>query len=123
MYLGYSALEDFFPTWEMKPNVTCDDKECVKRQKEFQKNPVYMQLDFMSSEEDGKAPVHEESFGIEIVDETSAGDLADDTEVTHGLRTEYKKTQSSGQEAGDSNAQPIQSGESLEELMSRMKNL
>ena len=123
MYLGYSALEDFFPSWEIKPNVTCEDKECVNRQKEFQMNPVNRQLDFMTQEDDNHAPLHEETFGIEIVEETAAGDLVDDTEVTHGLRSEYKKPQGSFQDAGDNVAQLKQSGESLEELMSRMKNL
>lgn len=123
MYLGYSALEDFFPSWEIKPNVTCEDKECVNRQKEFQMNPVNRQLDFMTQEDDNHAPLHEETFGIEIVEETTAGDLVDDTEVTHGLRSEYKKPQGSFQDAGDNVAQLKQSGESLEELMSRMKNL
>ena len=35
-YLGYNALQDFFPTMAMKPNPTCDDSFCRQRQKEFQ---------------------------------------------------------------------------------------
>jgi ubiquitin-like modifier-activating enzyme 5 len=34
-YLGYNALLDFFPTMSLKPNETCSDSFCVKRQKEF----------------------------------------------------------------------------------------
>ena len=37
-YLGYNALEDFFPTMSMKPNPNCDDSYCRKRQKEYQEN-------------------------------------------------------------------------------------
>jgi len=34
-YLGYNALQDFFPTMSLKPNETCSDSFCVKRQQEF----------------------------------------------------------------------------------------
>ena len=33
-YLGYNALLDFFPTMTLKPNESCADSFCVKRQKE-----------------------------------------------------------------------------------------
>ncbi len=35
-YLGYNALEDFFPTLDMKPNSQCDNNHCVTRQQEYQ---------------------------------------------------------------------------------------
>lgn len=31
-YLGYSAMKDFFPTMEMKPNVECTNSHCRKQQ-------------------------------------------------------------------------------------------
>lgn len=31
-YLGYSAMKDFFPTMTLRPNPTCEDSWCVKRQ-------------------------------------------------------------------------------------------
>jgi len=31
-YLGYNALKDFFPTMEIKPNVTCSNSHCVALQ-------------------------------------------------------------------------------------------
>lgn len=34
-YLGYSALKDFFPTMKMKPNSSCEDTFCLRRQREF----------------------------------------------------------------------------------------
>ncbi len=37
-YLGYNALLDFFPTMSLKPNETCSDSFCVRRQKEFKVN-------------------------------------------------------------------------------------
>ena len=35
-YLGYNALQDFFPTMTMKPNPQCDDSHCRKQQALFQ---------------------------------------------------------------------------------------
>uniref|UniRef100_A0AAA9S8G3 Ubiquitin-like modifier-activating enzyme 5 n=2 Tax=Bos TaxID=9903 RepID=A0AAA9S8G3_BOVIN len=36
-YLGYNAMQDFFPTMSMKPNPQCDDRNCRKQQKEYKK--------------------------------------------------------------------------------------
>lgn len=34
-YLGYNAMEDFFPTWPMRPNPVCTNKQCVKLQTKY----------------------------------------------------------------------------------------
>lgn len=34
-YLGYTALKDFFPTMEMRPNPQCSNQACQDRQKEY----------------------------------------------------------------------------------------
>jgi hypothetical protein len=34
-YLGYNALQDFFPTMSMKPNEQCDDNHCMRQQAEY----------------------------------------------------------------------------------------
>ncbi|KAK6491854.1 ubiquitin-like modifier-activating enzyme 5 [Huso huso] len=34
-YLGYNAMQDFFPTVVIKPNTQCDDRHCRKQQKEY----------------------------------------------------------------------------------------
>jgi len=31
-YLGYNALQDFFPVMSMKPNEQCDDNHCKRQQ-------------------------------------------------------------------------------------------
>uniref|UniRef100_A0ABI8A4I7 Ubiquitin-like modifier-activating enzyme 5 n=2 Tax=Felinae TaxID=338152 RepID=A0ABI8A4I7_FELCA len=36
-YLGYNAMQDFFPTMSMKPNPQCDDRNCRKQQEEYKK--------------------------------------------------------------------------------------
>ena len=38
-YLGYNAMQDFFPTMGLKPNTSCDDKFCRQRQTEFAAKP------------------------------------------------------------------------------------
>ena len=35
-YLGYSALNDFFPTMTLRPNVQCENKHCRDRQQDYQ---------------------------------------------------------------------------------------
>jgi hypothetical protein len=35
-YLGYNALQDFFPTMAIKPNENCDDRHCRIQQAKFQ---------------------------------------------------------------------------------------
>ena len=35
-YLGYSAMTDFFPSMEMKPNPSCTNSMCRKRQSSYQ---------------------------------------------------------------------------------------
>jgi ubiquitin-like modifier-activating enzyme 5 len=34
-YLGYSSLTDYFPTMNIKPNPTCDHKDCIARQADW----------------------------------------------------------------------------------------
>lgn len=35
-YLGYSALSDYFPSMEVKPNAECGNAECLRRQAEHE---------------------------------------------------------------------------------------
>merc|ERR1719309_893577 len=36
-YVGYNALSDFFPKMSMKPNPSCDNRDCCQRQEEWKK--------------------------------------------------------------------------------------
>lgn len=38
-YLGYNAMQDFFPTMMLKPNPNCEDNYCRQRQQEYQAKP------------------------------------------------------------------------------------
>lgn len=61
-YLGYNAMEDFFPTMTLKPNPNCDDAHCKQRQKEYLAIPKIQQKQTAVIEE---KPVHEDNeWGI-----------------------------------------------------------
>lgn len=34
-YLGYNAMQDFFPTMAMKANPQCNDRYCRRQQEEY----------------------------------------------------------------------------------------
>jgi len=124
-YLGYNALDDFFPTWSMKPNPECSDRFCLDRQKDFQaKNhdkPV--EVDHNLQEQEEKAPSIENEFGIELVESHQQEERS--FEVTKGLQYAYLKDQKSSQaddllESEDVIETPI---ESVEELMAKLKKI
>lgn len=57
-YLGYSALTDFFPTMQLKPNPACDDSFCQERQREVAARPkLEVSLEVAAEEE----VVHEDN--------------------------------------------------------------
>ena len=39
-YLGYNAMQDFFPSMMLKPNPGCEEMVCQQRQKEYQVKSV-----------------------------------------------------------------------------------
>lgn len=79
-FLGYSALKDFFPSYEMKPNPQCSNAVCLRCQAE---HAAYLESDeykaLRAAEEEAAAaeaaaPLHEENeWGIVV----ESGDGAD----------------------------------------------
>ena len=60
-YLGYNAMEDFFPIMTLRPNPNCDDEYCKQRQKEYLAKPKIQQNQIAIIEK----PVHEDNkWGI-----------------------------------------------------------
>lgn len=123
-YLGYNALDDFFPTWSMKANPECNDKFCVQRQKEYAEKlrllpPV--KEDETESQEKVEEPAANE-FGIEVV---ASHEEEDSTHVASGLRYAYQKAPSTikDESVKEELGEPLaDTGESLEELMAKLKN-
>lgn len=121
-YLGYNALEDFFPTMSLKPNPQCEDSFCRQHQKEFQaKEKVELKLE--KTEE--QPVVHEENeWGICVVSEISEEELKEDEtsnmKLAEGLKLAYTKPVA----AKDDECNTVDvSEQSLEDLMAQMKSL
>ncbi|XP_027196905.2 ubiquitin-like activating enzyme 5 [Dermatophagoides pteronyssinus] len=126
-YLGYNALNDFFPQMSMKPNPNCDDSNCCRRQKEY----IQQQLNQPSSEQskihDNKEDVieHDDNeWNISVIDESNIESI-DQTNVAEGIRYAYETRQTSNNEneLSTTTNQTSNNDVSLEELMKQMKNL
>jgi len=116
-YLGYNAMLDFFPTLSMKPNVTCDEYHCRKRQAEYQvelaTRPV-VEKEVVQEVE----VVHEENdWGICVVSE-DIGDAGGSQDVVQGVSLAYSP-QSPSVQVEQHTDQDGEEEESLEELMAR----
>ncbi|XP_052814608.1 ubiquitin-like modifier-activating enzyme 5 [Mya arenaria] len=124
-YLGYNALQDFFPTMSMKPNETCDDRHCIRRQAEYKKReaakPKTEKLEVKEEE-----VVHEDNpFEIELVSETTCeeSEAAEGSQIqlAEGLKVAY--TVPAPENNSGSGDTVETSGQSLDDLMAQMKSL
>ncbi|XP_037380243.1 ubiquitin-like modifier-activating enzyme 5 [Talpa occidentalis] len=123
-YLGYNAMQDFFPTMSMKPNPQCDDRNCRKQQEEYKKKVAALPKQEVVQEEE--EIVHEDNeWGIELVSEVSEEELKNSSgpvpDLPEGITVAYtipKKQEDSVHEVSVED-----SGESLEDLMAKMKNM
>ncbi|XP_070569548.1 ubiquitin-like modifier-activating enzyme 5 [Ptychodera flava] len=122
-YLGYSAMTDFFPMMTMKPNPNCDDSFCRKRQQEFKEKEAAKPKE-ENVEEKVEEVLHETNeFGIELVSDPQEDESTSDVNppsLPKGLQYAYdvpdpNKTDAA-EEVGDT-------GESLEDLMAKMKSM
>ncbi|XP_004529727.1 ubiquitin-like modifier-activating enzyme 5 [Ceratitis capitata] len=90
-YLGYNAMNDFFPRMSLKPNPQCDDRHCQERQKEYQARPKAV-VEERGVEDD--LPIHETNeWGIELVDDSPT--VAEEVKISRnnvatGLRLAYE---------------------------------
>ncbi|RZC32097.1 ubiquitin-like modifier-activating enzyme 5, partial [Asbolus verrucosus] len=112
-YLGYSALTDFFPNMNLKPNPNCDDSNCCLRQEEFAAKPKTQVVESVREEK----PLHDDNeWGISLVDESVENALDTETVATGvGLAYTIPAKRAQGDQANSTDA-------SLEELMAQMKS-
>ncbi|XP_015103629.2 ubiquitin-like modifier-activating enzyme 5 isoform X1 [Vicugna pacos] len=123
-YLGYNAMQDFFPTMSMKPNPQCDDRNCRKQQEEYKKKVAALPKQEVVQEEE--EIVHEDNeWGIELVSEVSEEELKNSSgpvpDLPEGITVAYtipKKQEDSVPEVTVEDSE-----ESLEDLMAKMKNM
>ncbi|XP_058150945.1 ubiquitin-like modifier-activating enzyme 5 isoform X2 [Dasypus novemcinctus] len=123
-YLGYNAMQDFFPTMSMKPNPQCEDKNCRKQQDEYKKKVAALPKQEVVQEE--KAIIHEDNeWGIELVSEVSEEELKNSLgpvpDLPEGITVAY--TIPKKQEDSVPEVTVEDSSESLEDLMAKMKNI
>ena len=125
-YLGYNAMDDFFPKMSMKPNPDCDDYHCLSNQKAFTAKEIERLKNLPAEVEDCPSEneiLHEENeWGISLVDEDQP-DVQENTsaELTTGVRLAYERRVTRTSDAPLMEEE--QSEQSLEDLMNQMKQL
>nr|CAG4651029.1 EOG090X07G2 [Simocephalus serrulatus] len=120
-YLGYNAMQDFFPTMMMKPNDGCDDYYCRLRQKEY-KEAVALKPVQDDIAEVAVVVLHEDNeWGISLVDESEPVKNDAHIEIAPGIRAAYELPDED--EVPVSSSEPVDTSVSLEELMAQMKSM
>eukprot|EP01089_Gocevia_fonbrunei_P003193 TRINITY_DN130_c0_g1_i2.p1 TRINITY_DN130_c0_g1~~TRINITY_DN130_c0_g1_i2.p1 ORF type:complete len:282 (+),score=39.48 TRINITY_DN130_c0_g1_i2:62-907(+) len=121
-YLGYNAMEDFFPKWEMKPNDSCTNSLCAQRQKEYEEftkaNPK------IAIQEDSHETkiVHEANdWGITLVDENE--DTEPSLEGTESLPLGVRRLYDSSQTDKNRETVVIDDNTAVEDLAAQLKAL
>lgn len=125
-YLGYNAMQDFFPTMTMKPNPQCDDGNCRRHQEKYKKKEAARPSQSTPKKEDEKIVHEDNEWGIELVSEVTEEELKNSSgpipALPEGIKMAY--TVPKKQEGSVSGEVAVEdSGESLEDLMTRMKNM
>ncbi|XP_058036995.1 ubiquitin-like modifier-activating enzyme 5 isoform X1 [Ahaetulla prasina] len=123
-YLGYNALQDFFPTMTMKPNPQCSDRNCRMQQEQYKKKEAMNPKEELIDQEE--EIVHEDNdWGIELVSEISEEELKDDCssvpDLPEGITLAY--TIPNKKENVPAGEMVEECEESLEELIAKMKNI
>lgn len=123
-YLGYNALDDFFPTMQMKPNPQCDDNHCVRQQEEFKKREEMEPKEITLEIEISPVEHEENEWEIELVSETTEAELkaaeGDGPVLSEGIKLAYTvpgKTSSTNEESVENTEL------SIDELMSQLKTI
>ncbi|GLH01512.1 Ubiquitin-like modifier-activating enzyme 5 [Gryllus bimaculatus] len=127
-YLGYNALQDFFPTMRLRPNPLCEDSHCRRQQEEWaNKAPTNPAEADMAAGGD-EPVVHEDNeWGISLVDESApseepegAGDVLG---LVQGVKTAYSLPATTSDAKEEAGALAADADVSLEELMAQMKTI
>lgn len=122
-YLGYNAMQDFFPSMAMKANPQCDDRHCRRQQEEFKiKEAERPKQEVVQEEEE---VVHEDNeWGIEVVSEVSEAELQAASgpvpDLPEGITVAYTIPE---KQDGESGEMVEETDQSLEELMAQMRKM
>uniref|UniRef100_A0A8C1FEH1 Ubiquitin-like modifier-activating enzyme 5 n=1 Tax=Cyprinus carpio carpio TaxID=630221 RepID=A0A8C1FEH1_CYPCA len=121
-YLGYNAMQDFFPSMAMKANPQCDDRHCRRQQDEYKKKEVERPKQEVVQEEE--EVVHEDNeWGIELVSEVSEAELQDASGPVPDLPEGITVAYTIPEKDGASGETVEETDQSLEELMAQMRKM
>uniref|UniRef100_A0A8C7X8K7 Ubiquitin-like modifier-activating enzyme 5 n=1 Tax=Oryzias sinensis TaxID=183150 RepID=A0A8C7X8K7_9TELE len=122
-YLGYNAMQDFFPSMAMKANPQCHDRHCRRQQEEYTKKEMERPKEVFVQEEEEEIVHEENDWGIELVSEVTDEELQPAwgtvPDLPEGITVAYTipAEDSAGGEVVEETEQ------SLEDLMAQMKKL
>ncbi|XP_061122280.1 ubiquitin-like modifier-activating enzyme 5 isoform X1 [Syngnathus typhle] len=120
-YLGYNAMQDFFPSMAMKPNPQCNDRHCRRQQEVYEKREAERPKTEVVQEEE--EVLHEDNeWGIELVVSEEANgeeETAAVADLPEGITLAYTVPAAA---AGDGEMVE-ETEQSLEDLMAQMRKL
>ncbi|XP_037135617.1 ubiquitin-like modifier-activating enzyme 5 isoform X2 [Syngnathus acus] len=118
-YLGYNAMQDFFPSMAMKPNPQCNDRHCRRQQEVYEKREAERPKTEVVQEEE--EVLHEDNeWGIELVSEEAneEEETAAVADLPEGITLAYTVPAAAG------DGEMVEETEqSLEDLMAQMRKL
>ena len=119
-FLGYNALDDFFPSYAMKPNPDCDDTFCIKRQKEHEER-IKDTVATSPVEEVAEVVSHEDNvWEISVIEESVIEPSS--IQVAPGLRRAYNAPEKTVEENKTSSGKEENVADLMQQLMSLSKN-
>lgn len=130
-YLGYSAMQDYFPSMTLRPNPDCDDQHCRKRQSDFQRIQAERAAQAERNVSESAPLQHtavpqENEWGICVMDETS--DQAQhppvgEPQLPDGVSFAYSRPVESCPSSGGPVVDEATAEVDLDELRARMATL
>jgi len=122
-FLGYNALQNYFPTYTLKPNTTCANTHCVKAQADYQikkaNEPVYV----VEPKKEVEVIHEDNSWGITL--EASSDEIVQEekpqkSDLPEGLQYRFDAP---SKKMDISEFQVDTGGQSLDDLMKKLSNL
>lgn len=124
-YLGYNAMNDFFPQMTLKPNPTCDDAFCVIRQQEYLAKPTCDRNVQQPLVKDVEIMHEDNLYGIELIAEDDGASVhgsqsqGEINKLAAGLKLAYDQPAS----VDNTPQQSTEDDVSLDQLMAQMSNM
>lgn len=122
-YLGYNAMQDFFPTMAMKANPQCDDRYCMRQQEQYKRREAERPKNEVAVVEEEEVVHEDNNWGIELVSEVTEVELQAASgpvpDLPEGITVAYtipEKDSTTGEMVGETE-------QSLEELMAQMSKM